>query len=291
MLASTERNNAYLLENVVRSEVALPPVMAICRRHYNLQTNISCVAALLLSERVPGYEGVWKLHMLERSQDYTAGSRLIRSNADTWFENKAHRILIMRPSSRPEVHNKLFETFIQYNKYKIITNHSVIPVIRLHNDASVLSSAFAFLEQPENARYRHYLTIGPPISNDPVLAEAAAYVQRETRLHIHREAEQELDRLIRSMQQLPVAPVISSRIASATPILPQRIVNACIEGMLARGETCPIEMEQLTKETACLTPCGHTMTLSSAECWIRDAHSCPVCRAPVELPQLQRWLP
>lgn len=287
MLASTDRNNAYLLEEVVRSTIPLPPIMAICRHPYEIESLGSSPAALLLSERVPDYDGVWKFHVLERPQEYLTGARLVQSTNDTWFQNNALRILVQRSSSRPEAHNKLFETILQYYKYKLVCDHATIPVIRLHNDVAVLPSVFAFLDQHENRKYRFTINLESGLYNDPVLAEAAVAV------HGQRGAVGGGRGLIRSMQSIPVAPAVhrSSAPAPVTALLPQRIVNACIEGMIARGETCPIEMAPLTKETACLTPCGHTMTLSSAECWIRDAHSCPVCRAPAELPQLQRWTP
>jgi hypothetical protein len=38
-----------------------------------------------------------------------------------------------------------------------------------------------------------------------------------------------------------------------------------------------------------MTPCGHAMTYVSAKEWVRNAHSCPVCRAPLELEQMQCW--
>jgi hypothetical protein len=281
MQASTDRNNTYLLETVVRSSIILPPVMAIWRRHYDIHTEGTCIAALLFTQRVPEYEGVWKFHLLHDPLDYIHRGRLVQSDRDTWFQNRTHRILVQRSSSRPEANQKLFDTVIQYSNYQIVCDHTTIPVIRLHNDSLILPSNFALLENTQNQRFRFTLKLGD-IYSDPVLEAAAAYIHEEVVLE--REAEQELDRLIRS-----ISVVHAPHTTVPNAPLPQRIVNGFIEGIVARGETCPIEMTELTKETACVTPCGHTMTFDAAECWIRGAHSCPVCRAPLELRHLQRW--
>ena len=116
MQINTDRNNSHLLETIVRSSITLPPVMAIMRRHYDHESGGSCASALLFSEHVPGQEGVWKLHLLHAPLDTIIRGRIIQSSRDDWFENKPHRILVLRSSSRPEVNNKLFDTVIQYHK-------------------------------------------------------------------------------------------------------------------------------------------------------------------------------
>jgi hypothetical protein len=78
--------------------------------------------------------------------------------------------------------------------------------------------------------------------------------------------------------------------AQAQPTMPQHIANAYIDSLIASGTLCPIAQEPLTRDTACLTPCGHVYSFDEVARWIQGGHSCcPECRASCSVAQLQRW--
>jgi hypothetical protein len=255
--------NEYLLNTVVRSTITLPPLMAIWRHHTDIQTGGSCIAALLRSEAIAEHQGIWKVKLIVHPLQYIQRGNVILSTHDEWFENKAHRILIQRESSRPEANGRLYETNIMYYKYKIRCRDITIPVVRLQNDTIVLPTKFAHLDRPIVAHYRFILKLGSVSS-----AQAAT-------VHV-------------PMHHPPSNISTPSR-PPPNRLLPQRIVNGFIEGILAKEEPCPIEMIPLTKENICVTPCGHTMSFESAQAWVKLAHTCPVCRGGVELYELQQW--
>jgi hypothetical protein len=71
-------------------------------------------------------------------------------------------------------------------------------------------------------------------------------------------------------------------------VLPKHIARLAIMDALAKHEDCPIIMEPLTSATVAITPCGHVVSHLAAEHWMLSARSCPVCRAPCAVEQLQR---
>jgi hypothetical protein len=73
--------------------------------------------------------------------------------------------------------------------------------------------------------------------------------------------------------------------------LPQSVVNGYIESLIAKQEVCPISLIPLEKESTLVAPCGHAISHHVATRWIRDARSCPVCRAEVSESQLQFYFP
>jgi hypothetical protein len=249
--------NEYLISTTVRSTIALPPIMAIWRHHTDIQTGGPCIAALLRSESVPDYQGTWKLTLIHNPLQYIQRGNVILSTHDEWFDSKPHTLLIQRQSSRPEANGRLYKTLIMYYKYKIRCRDMSIPVVRLHDDTIVLATRFANLDRLAGAPYRFILKLGSV------------------------SASQNVEPIPRPPPVLPTRPPIQ--------LLPQRIVNGFIEGVLAKDETCPIEMVPLTKENTCITPCGHALSVESAKEWVTTAHTCPVCRSGVEVSQLQQW--
>lgn len=149
--------------------------------------------------------------------------------------------------------NEVKPLILKYNKASIGTLGGEIPVMKLSSPCEVLGSAFTWLHTEAYADYRFRCQAGS------VLPSAQEHTPQQV---------------------------------SLTPLwrpIPQHIVNTYIETMIEKQEQCPIEMTLLTKETAVLTPCGHGLSAAAAECWIRDAHSCPVCRLACSVVQLQRW--
>ncbi len=61
--------------------------------------------------------------------------------------------------------------------------------------------------------------------------------------------------------------------------IPKRVLQGYVESLVAKKETCPITMDELTVETACITPCYHVMSLEGAQGWVQAHRSCPICRS------------
>jgi hypothetical protein len=66
--------------------------------------------------------------------------------------------------------------------------------------------------------------------------------------------------------------------------------NLHILEFITKGETCPISMHLLTKNTIRVTSCNHAFS-KDVEKWIIEKKSCPVCRAPQTLESLSKWTP
>ena len=73
--------------------------------------------------------------------------------------------------------------------------------------------------------------------------------------------------------------------------IPNHILKVYMDSLIEKNECCPVTLMPLTKETICLTKCGHAFSRLSAKHWIQDAHSCPVCREPVSEHDLQVYCP
>lgn len=260
-----ETSNQRLLHTVARSSVELPPFIVICRRPNDFISGTPCLAVLVRTEKVPMYPGTWRLSLVKQPHwlPHLHRGDCVLSEEDPWFQNQMHTILVQRQSRRLGSRNKLYATTIAYKKYKIpFPPWDAIPVVDLSNANGILPSEFVQLDQDRYADYRFIL---------------------------HRQRASPQPPLQILPPQTPPLPGPPPRPAVQQGQIPQRVVNGFLEGLIAKGEVCPIAMEPLEKETACLTPCGHTMSFDAAEHWIRDAHSCPVCRAPLELRYLQKW--
>lgn len=144
---------------------------------------------------------------------------------------------------------------IKYNKVCIGTYGGEIPLLKLSMPCEVLGPVFTWLHTSAYQSYRFECRTGSVLPAD--------------------------------REPIPSAPPVV--VNTLWKPIPQHIVNTYIEAMIQKQEQCPIEMSPLTKESAVLTPCGHGLSASAAEYWIQDSHSCPVCRLPCSVAQLQRW--
>ena len=71
--------------------------------------------------------------------------------------------------------------------------------------------------------------------------------------------------------------------AAAAPIvrpitLHSFTIQALINHAIAENMTCPISMNAINKETACVTTCQHIFERDSIQQWLTDHTNCPVCR-------------
>lgn len=64
-----------------------------------------------------------------------------------------------------------------------------------------------------------------------------------------------------------------------------------MDRLIENKECCPISFMPLTRETICITKCGHSFSHLLMQHWIQGAHSCPVCREPVSKHDLQVYYP
>jgi hypothetical protein len=70
--------------------------------------------------------------------------------------------------------------------------------------------------------------------------------------------------------------------ASADPHqIPRHIFKVFVEAAVAKKETCPITMEEITMENVAITPCGHLFDKTALQMALRTRNTCPQCRAAV----------
>jgi hypothetical protein len=262
-----------------------------------------------LSRVQEGHYGVWNFDLVQNPVDVLGFGSVALCPEDFWLTNDSHDILVKRPSSRPEDNGKYYHTTIEYNSYSVkLQNGDRIPIVSLSNACRVLASTYTNLAQPCNTSWRFLATPGqtfgvprtPPLpapprpsAPPPAPPRPIAPTLNVTETDEYKELEEEVIQRLQENVQLSIENEHLQRkireLEQPCRHLPQRIVNGFIEGILAGGYECPIEMCSMEKQNACLTPCGHVMTYSSASRWIEGAHSCPECRSPLEVEQLQRW--
>jgi hypothetical protein len=73
---------------------------------------------------------------------------------------------------------------------------------------------------------------------------------------------------------------------SASPLaqpqqIPRHIFKVFVEAAIAKKDTCPITMEEITMENVAMTPCGHLFDKTALQMALRTRNTCPQCRAPV----------
>jgi hypothetical protein len=307
MASSVTEHNNRIVRSVMRSALTLPTIVAIWRsKDPSLEHNYSAVLCTL-SRVQEGHYGVWKFDLLEHPVDILGFGSVTMCPEDYWLCNDSHDILVKRASSRPEDDGKYLHTAIEYNSYILkLQNGDRIPFVRLSNACRVLSSTYMNLALSCNTSWRLQADPGqtfglprtpplpaPPRPSAPPRPTAPRLSVTETQPY--RELEDETIQMLQENAQLSIENEHLQRkvkeLQQPCRLLPQRIVNGFIEGILAGGHECPIEMCPMEKQNTCLTPCGHVMTYSSASRWIEGAHSCPECRSPLEVEQLQCWKP
>jgi len=147
--------------------------------------------------------------------------------------------------------------------FKIISNigKSSIPVVRIENKCKVLPNEFSRLDSDENRSLRFNMCPG-----------LLVYYSRDYLLEIPEANDAYVE---------PCCPPIKSEFS-----IPPHIINTYIEYIIKKGDTCPIELTDLTMENICMTSCGHVMTKNALETWLNKFHSCPVCRKPLNSNQI-----
>ena len=275
---SVSEHNNRILATVGRSDIVLPPVIAVWRHSREALNGGNDSAALFRCEPDGWHQGAWRITFVTDPLQHIEDGTLMNSNEDEWLGGRTHTILIKRVSSDPKENAKYNDTQIQYIGYKIVSNvgGQSIPVVNFNRKSAVLPSVFTQLDLSTYAHLRFKLRLGRLINpftyrilqRDPVLMAASEYMRGELNPP-------------GAIQPLAIQPVVTK--------IPQRVVNGYIDSLITTKETCPIELSELTRETACMAPCGHAMAYDAAAAWLRTSRSCPVCRGPLSLGDLVRW--
>jgi hypothetical protein len=262
-------HNNRVLATVRRSDVQLPPIIAVWRHSTEALNGGNQNAALFRCEPDGWHQGAWRIVFIDNPLECIEDGRLEESAEDEWLGGRIHTILVKRVSPDPNENAKYKDTRIHYIGHKIVSNvgNAPIPVLNLNNKSEILPSQFAHLDKTEYGHLRFKMRPGRLIN---------PYTYR-------------------ILQRDPVLIAASSRpVAAAVPVplaraLPQRVVNGYLDSLITAKESCPIELTDLTRENACMAPCGHAMTYDAATAWLRASRSCPVCRAPLSVDDLARW--
>lgn len=282
MHSISEQNERVLHEFRNGSVIDLPHMFLVYRRNGtdpNITESNKWNAVLISTRRAHlpvhshNHPYIWEFTITDSPSEFLNTGILLRNQTiqDTWCFGQTHRIIVKRSSRNPVKDGKYIPIELSYGgSYVLLDNHR-IPVFSLTEPTICLSSTFKRLDQPEYSQWCLKLEPYMPIISPSELHR----VQR---------------RQIRNQQHTITPPIILPIQPTQTQSrMPQHIVNSYIDSSISREETCPISMTPLSRETACLTPCGHLSARHEAERWIQGAHSCPVCRSPCSVDGLQSW--
>ena len=306
-----EHNQAILRESDV-SHVTLPP-MFVLWRHVNPNRSIEVngltheqayCAVCIATERVGGaVHPLWKFTLIEQPLE-ALGRCSITFYPDNWLSGQNHKIIVQRPSPNPDSNNKLFLTDIRHTRYAVrMETGQFVPILNLTNPCLVLHSRFTHIDTTYMDRFGfvcdHGRELIPPtlIRRGEIQQQAVQMAERTARALLERAmppvppptAPAPRRETIPAPRQPAQSTAAAAHPRTVRATMPQHIVNTVIESLIAQEKECPILQTALEKETTCLTPCGHAMTTDAAARWIRDAHSCPECRSPCSVDQLQVW--
>ncbi len=304
-MASIEAHNNTVLATLRNPSSVYLPYRFVVYRHRQNDTTVPTEhkynAVLITTKRVrvQGHPYVWEMNMCESPIELlNEGVLLPHSEHDAWLGGISHTIVIKRASQNFLKNGKYYTTDIAFAGSYILmgSNGDRIPVMNMTSPWICLSSKFKRLDQPEYERWR--VKVQPFV---PILSP--------NHLHHHQWRQEPLFHE-RGPEPTPPIAIVTPRpmeaprptvevspwprtlptpTPTATPVMPQHIVNAYIDTLIGRGDTCPISMNPLTREAACLTPCGHAVSRHEATRWIQDAHSCPVCRSQCSVEALLSW--
>ncbi len=270
------------------SAIELPPMFLVYRHSRtdpSVRPESAWNACLISTQQVhnPQHPYIWEFTIVETPIEVLNGGILLNNQSmhDDWCLRRSHRILVKRASRSPAKNGKYVPTELSYAGSYVLLDHRRIPVFSLTEPTICLASTFKRLDQPEYSQWR--LALEPFM---PIISPSELDRMQQRRLPRYEITPAE--RIVQNLVQTTHSHHISTPLTSS-PGIPQHIVNTYIDSLIARNETCPISMAELTRETACLTPCGHLSARHEAERWIRDAHSCPVCRSPCSVAGLQSW--
>jgi hypothetical protein len=148
------------------------------------------------------------------------------------------------------------------SKYLSSERHAVIPVYEMTTPNLVLPDRFYDVYMGNDRRREwHFLGAEFPSAAVAVAAVAVAAVAVPR----------------------PSAPPssLSSQPSAEQQQIPRHIFKVFVEAAIAKKETCPITMEEISMENVAMTPCGHLFDKTALQMALRTRNTCPQCRAPV----------
>ena len=77
----------------------------------------------------------------------------------------------------------------------------------------------------------------------------------------------------------PAAAVVAARPVTLQAFTIQALINHAISEQM----TCPISMNIINKDSACVTSCQHIFERESIQHWLSDHNNCPVCRQVTQI--------
>jgi hypothetical protein len=79
-------------------------------------------------------------------------------------------------------------------------------------------------------------------------------------------------------------PAAAAAVAAARPVTLQAFtIQALINHAITEHMTCPISMNPIAKDSACVTSCQHIFERESIQHWLSDHTNCPVCRQATQI--------
>lgn len=211
-------------------------------------------AVLIRTTRIGANLSVYESRLVQEPLSVLGNSLVQEESIDHWFDGNK---VAFTMKCGEIVLNCTFE----YNKLVVNSNIGPVPVLRQSSPTELYGNTFTFLHTDMYASYR-FPCKARTFLEAPIAPGGGG-----------------------GGASPPVAPL-----ASVQKRIPQHILNSYIQTLLDKKESCPIEMTPLTKESVRITPCGHSMSASAAECWIAYKHSCPVCREQCSVAELQQWV-
>ena len=148
------------------------------------------------------------------------------------------------------------------SKYLSSEAHAVIPVYEMTTPNLVLPDRFYDVYMGKDKR-REWHFLGGDFPLAPRTAAASSLAASP------------------AAPSAPPAPADATRLAAQPQQIPRHIFKVFVEAAIAKKETCPITMEEITMENVAMTPCGHLFDKTALQMALRTRNTCPQCRAPV----------
>jgi hypothetical protein len=147
-------------------------------------------------------------------------------------------------------------------KYLSSERHAIIPVYEMTTPNMVLPDRFYHVYMGNDKRREwHFLGAEFPSAAAAAGVSAAAVAP----IPVHR----------------PSAAPSPSSLSAQPQQIPPHVFKVFVEAAIAKKETCPITMEEITMENVAMTPCGHLFYKTALQMALCTRNTCPQCRAPV----------
>ena len=261
-VSSLEKHNKTIRAAPGISNQMLPSCFALWRTTHSSHTcSSSCAytAAIVLTTCISINPPIYNFNLLDSVKVSLEGGVCISSSTNNWFTGQTLKLIIQRPSTFQNEHNKLYLTEVSYDKHYIRLRNSneKIPVFKLYDKCLILESRFMDLEKEYNASYQFTMKPG-------------------------------------QILQFPLSPtelsdqVLEKTCLSSSVKIPQHIMNGYIDSLIQKKEVCPATLVELNRKTIHITPCGHPISTEGL-IWITRSNSCPICRSNCRKEDLYTW--